>query len=183
MKDLMGKAIRDYYQNTNPEDLLTETSISETDEMPVEYLFRNFSEMNTLEQKALQFSKGKVLDIGCGTGRLYQLLQEFQPFDSAQGRGIDYIGLDQSEGQIVMAKQDFPDNKYIGDLSRIHKEENKQALNILESHSIENLLFGSSNYIASNSFITSHDNVNVFSPSSYKYYVKRGSTAIDIQLI
>lgn len=54
-----------------------------------------------------------VLDIGCGTGRLYQLLQEFQPFDSAQGRGIDYIGLDQSEGQIVMAKQDFPDNKYI----------------------------------------------------------------------
>ena len=68
MKDLMGKAIRDYYQNTNPEDLLTETSISETDEMPVEYLFRNFSEMNTLEQKALQFSKGKVLDIGCGAG-------------------------------------------------------------------------------------------------------------------
>ncbi len=46
-----------------------------------------------------------VLDIGCGTGRLYQIFQEFQ--------GVDYIGLDQSEGQIAMAKQDFPDNKYI----------------------------------------------------------------------
>lgn len=46
-----------------------------------------------------------VLDIGCGTGRLYQLLQEFQ--------GVDYVGLDQSEGQIAMAKQDFPQNNYI----------------------------------------------------------------------
>lgn len=46
-----------------------------------------------------------ILDIGCGTGRLYQLLQEFQ--------AIDYAGLDQSEEQIKIAKKDFPNNNYI----------------------------------------------------------------------
>lgn len=68
MKDLMGRAIWDYFYNQNPEDLQTETSISELDELPVSYLFRNFKEMNQLEQKALEVSLGKVLDVGCGAG-------------------------------------------------------------------------------------------------------------------
>lgn len=46
-----------------------------------------------------------VLDLGCGTGRLYQLLQEFQ--------GLDYVGIDQSEEQIKIAKKDFPANNYL----------------------------------------------------------------------
>ena len=52
MKDLFGKAILDYQTNNSPEDLITETSISEADEMSVAYLFRNYIEMPTLEQKA-----------------------------------------------------------------------------------------------------------------------------------
>lgn len=68
MKDLMGKAIWDYYHKNNSEDLETETSISELDELPVAYLFREFDEMNSLEKKALELSKGKVLDIGAGAG-------------------------------------------------------------------------------------------------------------------
>jgi SAM-dependent methyltransferase len=68
MKDLMGKAIRDFYQNKSADDLLTETSISEIDELPVEYFFRDFDEMNLLEQKALELSTGKILDIGAGAG-------------------------------------------------------------------------------------------------------------------
>lgn len=68
MKDLMGRAIWDYYHNENPEDLQTETSISELDELPVYYLFRDFDEMNKIEQKALKLANGKVLDIGAGAG-------------------------------------------------------------------------------------------------------------------
>lgn len=64
----MGRAIWDYYHNENPEDLQTETSISELDELPVDYLFRDFEEMNPIEQKALELSEGKVLDIGAGAG-------------------------------------------------------------------------------------------------------------------
>ena len=68
MKDLFGKAILDYQTNNLPEDLITETSISEADEMSVSYLFRSYAEMPKLEQKALQLAKGKVLDVGCGAG-------------------------------------------------------------------------------------------------------------------
>ena len=68
MKDLMGKAIWDYYHDEDPEDLQTETSISELDELPVGYLFRDFEEMNDIEQKALEMSSGKTLDIGAGAG-------------------------------------------------------------------------------------------------------------------
>jgi len=68
MKDLFGKAILDYQTNNNPEDIITETSISEADEMNVSYLFRSYKKMPKLEQKALQLTKGKVLDVGCGAG-------------------------------------------------------------------------------------------------------------------
>ena len=76
MKDLFGQAIYDYHFNQNPEDLITETSISEADEMPVEYLFRTYKQMPKIEQKALQLTKGKVLDAGCGAGSHAIYLQE-----------------------------------------------------------------------------------------------------------
>ena len=68
MKDLFGTAILDFQTNNSPEDLITETTISEEDEMSVTYLFRDFSGMPILEQKALLLAKGKVLDVGCGAG-------------------------------------------------------------------------------------------------------------------
>ena len=68
MKDLMGRAIWDYYYQENSEDLQTETSISELDDLPVSYLLRDYQEMNALEKKALDLSFGKVLDVGSGAG-------------------------------------------------------------------------------------------------------------------
>ena len=68
MKDLFGKAILDFQTNNSPEDLITETTISDEDEMSVAYLFRDFSGMPKLEQQALLLSNGKVLDVGCGAG-------------------------------------------------------------------------------------------------------------------
>ena len=68
MKDLMGRAIWDYYYQENSEDLQTETSISEMDDLPVSYLFRDYQDMNALEKKALDLSFDKVLDVGSGAG-------------------------------------------------------------------------------------------------------------------
>jgi SAM-dependent methyltransferase len=68
MKDLFGKAILDFQTNNSPEDLITETTISEEDEMSVAYLFRSYNEMPNMEQKALQLAKGRILDVGCGAG-------------------------------------------------------------------------------------------------------------------
>lgn len=96
MKDLMGQAIHDYYYNNNPEDLQTETSISELDEMPVAYLFRKFEEMNALEQKALSLCRGKVLDIGAGAGSHSLYLQN--------EKGLDVTTLDISPKSIEICK-------------------------------------------------------------------------------
>ncbi|WP_281231755.1 class I SAM-dependent methyltransferase [Flavobacterium gelatinilyticum] len=68
MKDLFGKAMYDFQTNNSPEDIITETSISEEDEMSVGYLFRSYNDMPKIEQKALQLAFGKILDVGCGAG-------------------------------------------------------------------------------------------------------------------
>ncbi len=91
MLDLFGKAILDYQTNNNPEDLVTETSISEADEMSVNYLFRNFDKMPILEQKALELSYGKILDVGCGAASHALYLQE---------NGFDVTGIDISKNAI-----------------------------------------------------------------------------------
>lgn len=81
MKDLFGKAILDYQTNNKPEDLITETSISEADELQVAYLFRSYQEMPLMEQKALQLARGKVLDVGCGAGSHSLYLQNEKHLD------------------------------------------------------------------------------------------------------
>jgi SAM-dependent methyltransferase len=91
MKDLFGKAILDFQTNNSPEDLTTETSISEADEMSVAYLFRNFEEMPKIEQKALELCKGKILDVGCGAGSHSLYLQQ---------KGFDVTAIDVSENAI-----------------------------------------------------------------------------------
>ncbi|RNC84979.1 MAG: class I SAM-dependent methyltransferase [Winogradskyella sp.] len=94
-KDLFGKALLDYYSNNYSEDLITSTSISDEDVLPLPYLFRHFSEMPKLEQKALHLSKGKVLDVGCGSGSHSLWLQK---------QGFDIKAIDISEGAAEVAK-------------------------------------------------------------------------------
>ncbi|HEX8268340.1 MAG TPA: class I SAM-dependent methyltransferase [Flavobacterium sp.] len=81
MKDLFGRAILDFQTNNNPQDLITETSISESDDMSVAYLFRTFDEMPLIEQKALELAKGKILDVGCGAGSHSLYLQNDRKLD------------------------------------------------------------------------------------------------------
>ena len=96
MKDLMGRAIWDYYYQENSEDLQTETSISELDDLPVSYLFRDYQEMNALEKKALDSSFGKVLDVGSGAGSHSLYLQN--------ERKLEVTALDISPKSIEVCK-------------------------------------------------------------------------------
>ena len=96
MKDLFGKALLDFFNNNYTEDLITSTNISGEDILPLPYLFRKYSEMPKLEQKALQLAKGKVLDVGCGSGSHSLYLQD---------KGLDVKAIDISQGAIHVAKR------------------------------------------------------------------------------
>ena len=75
-KDPMGAAIRDYYLKGKASQLRVFSPDFDEDEMPVPTLFRNFKEMSPLEQKALELAKGKILDVGAGSGCHSLSLQE-----------------------------------------------------------------------------------------------------------
>jgi len=92
MKDLFGKAILDFQTNNNPQALITETNISEPDEMDVAYLFRDFDQMPKIEQQALKLCSGKILDVGCGAGSHSLYLQQ---------QNLDVFAIDISENAIV----------------------------------------------------------------------------------
>ncbi|WP_374174116.1 class I SAM-dependent methyltransferase [Flavobacterium tructae] len=96
MKDLFGKAMYDFQTNNSPENIITETSISEEDEMSVDYLFRSYNEMPKLEQKALQLASGKILDVGCGAGSHSLSLQN--------DRNLELVSIDISKNAIETCK-------------------------------------------------------------------------------
>ncbi len=96
MKDLFGQALLDYQNGNYTEDIVTSTSISDEDILPLSYLFRSFKNMPNLEQKALKLAKGSVLDVGCGTGSHSLFLQK---------KGLKVKAIDISKGAIGVAKQ------------------------------------------------------------------------------
>jgi SAM-dependent methyltransferase len=75
-KDLLGQAMYDYWKNNHAEDIFTKTNLTEPEILPVAYLFRSFNEMPLPEQKALDVSFGKILDVGAGSGTHSVWLQE-----------------------------------------------------------------------------------------------------------
>jgi SAM-dependent methyltransferase len=113
MLDLFGRAILDYQTHNEPQDLITETNISEADDMSVAYLFRSFNEMPKIEQKALQLSKGKILDVGCGAGSHSLYLQE---------KGFAVTSIDISENAINACQLRGLQNARVQNLLDIQKE-------------------------------------------------------------
>jgi len=107
MKDLFGKALLDYQNGNYTEDLITSTSISDEDELPLSYLFRSFNEMPKLEQKALQLAKGSILDVGCGSGSHSLYLQN---------NGLKVKAIDISKGAVEVAKLRGVENTEVKDL-------------------------------------------------------------------
>jgi SAM-dependent methyltransferase len=114
MKDLFGKAILDFQTNSSPENMITSTSISDEDEMEVAYLFRSFAEMPTLEQKALQLTKGRTLEVGCGAGSHGLYLQN--------ERNMDVHSIDISENAITACTLREMKNTQVIDVLNIENE-------------------------------------------------------------
>ena len=138
MKDLFGKAILDFQTNNSPEDIVTETNISEADEMEVAYLFFFFYQMTKLEQEALQLSKGKILDIGCGAGSHSLHLQE---------NSFDVTAIDISENAIKACQLRGLKNAKVQNLLDIEDEKFDTILLLMNGTGIFGTLNETSKYL------------------------------------
>jgi SAM-dependent methyltransferase len=72
----MGTAIAEYHRTGRAGTLRVFSSQFDEDEIPVEQLFRTLDEMPAIEQRALAMARGKVLDVGAGSGCHALALQE-----------------------------------------------------------------------------------------------------------
>jgi methylase of polypeptide subunit release factors len=95
--DVIGEALRAYYSTQKKNNIEVISSVSEDDVIPVDYLFRTFDEMPTLEQKALDLCTGNVLDVGAAAGCHSLALNQ---------RGVKTTAIDTSKGAVeVMLQQ------------------------------------------------------------------------------
>lgn len=67
-KDPMGHAIADFHATGKAARLRVFSPMFEEDEIPVKTLFRSFDNMPSIEQDALRYSSGNILDVGAGAG-------------------------------------------------------------------------------------------------------------------
>ena len=105
MLDLLGNALLDYQKGDRLEDVYVETNISEKKILFHSHFFRTFPQIIPLEQSALTMAKGRILDVGAGTGSHVLYLQE---------KGLDVVALDVSPSAIEVCKQLRSEERRVG---------------------------------------------------------------------
>lgn len=95
-KDPMGRAISDYFHTGKAGKLRVLSSMFYEDEIPVPTLFRTYDEMPVQERKALELCRGRILDVGAGSGCHSKVLIE---------RGLEVVAIDISELSIEVMKE------------------------------------------------------------------------------
>lgn len=92
----MGSAIMEYYKKGKASKLRVLSPQFDEDEIPVKTLFRSFSQMPIIEQKALDMARGRVLDVGAGAGCHALVLQD---------RGLSVEAIDISPLSVEVMRQ------------------------------------------------------------------------------
>lgn len=78
--DIFGLAMQDYLKGERGNIIQVDTNLTEGEELSVDYLFRNESELPEWETIALSLCKGKILDVGAGAG-CHSLILQNKGFD------------------------------------------------------------------------------------------------------
>lgn len=108
------------------------------------------------------------------SGHRKALLSKEYIYNVAISRAKDYL-------VILHPYTAIKNNNFINDIGHFYKK-NFNYTKVLNSKEIERVLFNDENYIENNSYVSGHDNVNVFGLSEMKYFIKANDTTIDLQL-
>jgi hypothetical protein len=94
--DPIGQALLDYLDTKQEGTIHVDTNLTEDESIPTSYFFRGYDEMPKSEQVALDLAKGKILDLGAGSG-VHSL--------ELQKKGLDVHPIDISELSVEVMKR------------------------------------------------------------------------------
>ncbi len=127
-KDIFGNAIKDFYNKNYGEDIIVKAPDFDDDLIPIPYLFRSYKEMPILEQKALDLSYGKILDVGCGAGSHSKYLID---------KGfVNIQAIDISEGAIEICEKRGVANAKVQNFSELKEEQYDTLLFLMNGSGI-----------------------------------------------
>ncbi len=95
MNDTFGMALMDYFNNPTSIHIL-ERDDGYINEIETKSYYKEYNEWHPIEQKLAKLAKGKILDVGCGSGRSLKYFQK---------KGLETHGIDISELAIEASKR------------------------------------------------------------------------------
>lgn len=95
-KDAFGQAVYDHFEGASGFAIVERDDGCFDRDGHFDYYFADYKKWMKSEKKAIRRAKGKVLDIGCGVGRVALYLQE---------KGFDVLGIDNSPLAIKVCKK------------------------------------------------------------------------------
>jgi SAM-dependent methyltransferase len=87
-QDAYGQLVWDFFKKGRGQEIVERDDglLDPSDILPA-YYFSTFDDWDKYEREAMRFVRGKVLDVGCGAGRVALYLQK---------KGFDVVGIDSS---------------------------------------------------------------------------------------
>ena len=173
-KDPMGTAIADYHRTGRAGTLRVFSSQFDEDEIPVEQLFRTFTEMPPIEQQALTLSTGRILDVGAGSGCHALALQEM---------GKEVTAIDISELSVeVMQERGVKDARAIDLYDERFTEQYDTILLLMNGSGIIGNIEGMERFFLRMKFLLKPGGCIYMDSSDLKYLFEEedGSFLIDI---
>ncbi len=107
-----GLALEDYFSGCKESELIFRRDDNKETKIPTGYFFRNYDDFTSFEKKALELCKGKILDIGAGTGSQSIFLKE---------SGFQVASIDISPQAVQIMKDRGLKKVYYKDIFEFHQ--------------------------------------------------------------
>ena len=171
--DIFGIAFRDYLQGYTREKILVDINISDTEELPVSYFFRDYKDMPEWERLVLDACKGRILDVGAGAGSHSLHLQK---------KGHSIKAIDVSEGAKACMKERGIEQAFCQDFFRLENEKFDTILFLMNGAGVAQRLANLENMLIHARSLL-QENGSIFIESTdllYMYQDEDGSAMINL---